>query len=207
GCGLVGAGGWWGGGGWLSVIVMAHRCRLLAAPDPADLLAIGVTNSEGVELFRGEGCDACRKTGYKGRVGVYELFIITEEVRSLILRKASSGEIRRMAVERGMISLREDAWAKARAGVATLDAMVPVTQRESGGPAGRPSRTAEQIGGGRPSRASWKRPMRAASSSAFSGTRTSPSRSRRSPSGAARSGSACRRSAGGASAAETCSPS
>ena len=57
-------------------------------PDPADLLAIGVTDAGGAELFRGEGCDACRKTGYKGRVGIYELFLISEEVRSLILRKA-----------------------------------------------------------------------------------------------------------------------
>jgi len=110
---------------------ICQTCRVLDAPDPADLLAIGVTNGQGVELFRGEGCDACRKTGYKGRVGVYELFIITEEVRSLILRKASSGEIRRMAVERGMISLREDAWAKARAGFTTVDEILRVTQEDS----------------------------------------------------------------------------
>src|SRR5215510_14367871 len=110
---------------------ICQTCRVLDAPDPADLLAIGVTNGQGVELFRGAGCDACRKTGYKGRVGVYELFIITEEVRSLILRKASSGEIRRMAVERGMISLREDAWAKARAGLTTVDEILRVTQEDS----------------------------------------------------------------------------
>ena len=110
---------------------ICQACRVLDAPDPADLLAIGVTNGQGVELFRGEGCDACRKTGYKGRVGVYELFIITEEVRSLILRKASTGEIRRMAVERGMISLREDSWAKARAGLTTVDEILRVTQEDS----------------------------------------------------------------------------
>jgi general secretion pathway protein E len=110
---------------------ICQACRVLDAPDPADLLAIGVTNGQGVELFRGEGCDACRKTGYKGRVGVYELFIITEEVRSLILRKASTGEIRRMAVERGMISLREDSWAKARAGFTTVDEILRVTQEDS----------------------------------------------------------------------------
>ncbi len=110
---------------------ICQTCRVADAPDPADLLAIGVTNGHGVELFRGEGCDACRKTGYKGRVGIYELFIITEEIRSLILRKASTGEIRRMAVESGMVTLREDAWAKARAGFTTVDEILRVTQEDS----------------------------------------------------------------------------
>src|SRR5262245_65102761 len=109
---------------------ICQACRVLDAPDPGDLLAIGVTNGHGVDLCRGEGCDACRKTGYKGRVGIYELFIISEDVRSLILRKASSGEIRRLAVERGMISLREDAWAKARSGFTTVDEILRVTQEE-----------------------------------------------------------------------------
>ena len=110
---------------------ICQTCRVLDAPDPGDLLAIGVTDGHGVELFRGEGCDACRKTGYKGRVGVYELFIITEEVRSLILRQASTGEIRRKAVENGMVTLREDAWAKARAGFTTVDEILRVTQEDS----------------------------------------------------------------------------
>ena len=110
---------------------ICQNCRVADAPDPGDLLAIGVTDGHGVDLFRGEGCDACRKTGYKGRVGIYELFIISEEVRSLILRKASSGEIRRLAVERGMVTLREDAWDKARAGLTTVDEILRVTQEDS----------------------------------------------------------------------------
>jgi len=107
------------------------HCRVLDVPDPADLVAIGVTSAHGVDLFRGAGCDACRKTGYKGRVGIYELFLISEEARSLILRKASTGEIRRLAVERGMISLRDDAWAKARAGLTTVEEILRVTQEDS----------------------------------------------------------------------------
>src|SRR5438445_8601749 len=117
---------------------ICQSCRVLDAPDPGDLLAIGVADGHGVELFRGEGCEACRKTGYKGRVGIYELFIITEEIRSLILRKASTGEIRRVAVEQGMVTLREDAWAKARSGFATIEEILRVTQEDSCGPARRP---------------------------------------------------------------------
>ena len=110
---------------------ICQSCRVLDAPDPGDLLAIGVADGHGVELFRGEGCEACRKTGYKGRVGIYELFIITEEIRSLILRKASTGEIRRIAVEQGMVTLREDAWAKARSGFTTIEEILRVTQEDS----------------------------------------------------------------------------
>jgi general secretion pathway protein E len=110
---------------------ICQSCRVADAPDPADLLAIGVSDGHGVDLFRGGGCEACRKTGYKGRVGIYELFIITEEVRSLILRKASTGEIRRKAVDHGMVTLREDAWAKARAGFTTVDEILRVTQEDS----------------------------------------------------------------------------
>ena len=110
---------------------ICSACRVPDAPDPGDLLAIGVADTTGVEMYRGQGCEACRKTGYKGRVGVYELFIITEEIRSLILRKASTGEIRRVAVEQGMVSLREDSWTKARAGLTTVEEILRVTQEDS----------------------------------------------------------------------------
>jgi type II secretory ATPase GspE/PulE/Tfp pilus assembly ATPase PilB-like protein len=109
---------------------ICQACRVPDAPDPGDLLAIGVPDPRGAELYRGQGCEACRKTGYKGRVGIYELFIITEDIRSLILRKASTGEIRRVAVEQGMVSLREDAWAKAQAGLTTIEEILRVTQED-----------------------------------------------------------------------------
>jgi general secretion pathway protein E len=110
---------------------ICQSCRVVDDPDPGDLLAIGVADGHGIDLFRGQGCETCRKTGYKGRVGVYELFIITEDIRSLILRKASTGEIRRVAVEQGMVSLREDAWTKARAGLTTVEEILRVTQEDS----------------------------------------------------------------------------
>jgi general secretion pathway protein E len=110
---------------------ICQNCRVADVPDPGDLLAIGVGDGHGAQLFRGEGCEACRKTGYKGRVGIYELFIITEDIRSLILRRASTGEIRRVAVEQGMVTLREDAWTKAQAGFTTIEEILRVTQEDS----------------------------------------------------------------------------
>jgi general secretion pathway protein E len=107
-----------------------QQCRAPYEPDPADLLAIGVSDYHGVELYRGKGCDACRKTGYKGRIGIYELFVIGEEIRSLILRKAATSEIRRMAMDRGMTTLREDGWVKAQAGLTTVEEILRVTQED-----------------------------------------------------------------------------
>jgi general secretion pathway protein E len=84
-----------------------------------------------VELFHGKGCDDCRGTGYRGRTGIYELFRITDETRGLIVRKIPAGEIRRHAVAQGMVTLREDAWAKACAGLTTVEEILRVTQEDT----------------------------------------------------------------------------
>jgi len=110
---------------------ICQACRAPDHPDPAELLALGITDATGMELFRGKGCDECRGTGYRGRTGIYELFKISEETRSLIVQKVPGGEIRRHAVERGMATLREDAWAKACAGLTTVAEIVRVTQEDS----------------------------------------------------------------------------
>jgi len=69
--------------------------------------------------------------GLPGTHRIYELFIVTEEARSLILSKRPSGEIRRHAIERGMITLRDDGWAKARVGITTVEEILRVTQEDS----------------------------------------------------------------------------
>jgi type II secretory ATPase GspE/PulE/Tfp pilus assembly ATPase PilB-like protein len=120
--------------GVLAQRLVRRICAACRAPDPADpaeLLALGVTEATGIELFRGKGCDECRGTGYRGRTGIYELFRITDEARSLIIRKTPAGEIRRHAVEHGMVTLREDAWAKACAGQTTVAEILRVTQEDS----------------------------------------------------------------------------
>ena len=107
-------------------------CRGPYDAEPGDLVALGLTREEWHQpLFRGAGCGECRGTGYRGRTGIYELFVINEDVRSLILRKAATGEIRRYATEHGMINLRGDGWAKARAGNTTVEEVLRVTQEDS----------------------------------------------------------------------------
>jgi general secretion pathway protein E len=106
-------------------------CRVAEAPSAADIEALGVTAPKGVALYRGRGCDECRGTGYRGRTAIYELFAITEDVRSLILRRASSREIRRLAIEGGMTTLRTDGWTRACEGVTTVEEVLRVTQEDA----------------------------------------------------------------------------
>ena len=106
-------------------------CRLPDAPSAADFDALGVRPEPGAQLWRGKGCDECRGTGYRGRSGIYELFPITEDARSLILKRASGRDIRRYAIEAGMATLRMDGWARAREGLTTVEEILRVTQEDA----------------------------------------------------------------------------
>src|SRR5438093_1347569 len=106
-------------------------CRASDTPSPADLTALGIAGADGARLYRGRGCDECRGTGYRGRTGIYELFPITEDARSLILRRAPTRDVRRAALEAGMVTLRLDGWAKACAGVTTVEEILRVTQEDA----------------------------------------------------------------------------
>jgi general secretion pathway protein E len=106
-------------------------CRVEDTPSRADLQALGVDADGSYALYRGKGCEECRGTGYRGRFGIYELFPITEDVRSLVLRRASTPEIRRHAIEAGMVTLRLDGWLKARDGLTTVEEILRVTQEDA----------------------------------------------------------------------------
>jgi type II secretory ATPase GspE/PulE/Tfp pilus assembly ATPase PilB-like protein len=67
------------------------------------------------------GCDRCGGTGYKGRLGLYELMVVTEPLRDLVIRRASTNEMSRTAVEEGMIPLRADGMIKAAKGTTTVE--------------------------------------------------------------------------------------
>ena len=109
---------------------ICEACRIPDTPSAADLEALDIRPDAGMQLYRGRGCDECRGTGYRGRTAIYELFPITEDVRSLILRRATSREIRRQAIEAGMTTLRDDGWAKACDGLTTIEEILRVTQED-----------------------------------------------------------------------------
>jgi type IV pilus assembly protein PilB len=82
---------------------------------------------DGVKLYRGRGCERCKSTGYAGRVAIIELMTITDEIRKLIIKRASAMEIGKVAVEQGMRTLRMVALDKVREGVSTLEQTLVVT--------------------------------------------------------------------------------
>ena len=96
---------------------------------PEALAEIGFPAEEAQTLkaYKGQGCSTCNNTGYKGRVGLYEVMEITDEIRELILIGASALELRKKAIEDGMTTLRESGLHKIRAGITTVEEVVRET--------------------------------------------------------------------------------
>jgi type II secretory ATPase GspE/PulE/Tfp pilus assembly ATPase PilB-like protein len=118
--------------------VLAQRlvrrvCRTCRRPAELGVEALrevaGGTGAD-VEAVEGQGCEECAQTGYRGRCGIYELLIVTEGIRQLVLKRASADIIREAAVRQGMRTLREDGWEKVRTGVTSVAEVVRVTQEE-----------------------------------------------------------------------------
>ena len=84
-------------------------------------------DAQKVKLVKGKGCPNCNNTGYKGRVGLYEVMEITDALREMILCGASALELRKQAVEEGMISLRGSGLQKLRDGVTTVEEILRET--------------------------------------------------------------------------------
>ena len=104
-------------------------CKKEAPMPPEALMEVGFSADDAGSLttFKGKGCSTCNNTGYKGRVGLYEVMEVNDEIRELILIGASSLELRKKAIEDGMITLRESGLQKVRAGVTTLEEVVRET--------------------------------------------------------------------------------
>jgi type IV pilus assembly protein PilB len=108
---------------------ICSNCKEPHPTPPQALIQAGFTpeDAKSVVPNRGKGCDKCNKTGYKGRVGLYEVMEVTEELRELILVGASALEPRRKAVEEGMITLRNSGLRKVKDGLTTIDEVVRET--------------------------------------------------------------------------------
>ncbi|PKI90262.1 type II secretion system protein GspE [Actinomycetales bacterium SN12] len=108
---------------------LCTRCREPYHEDPSTLRAIGfpVQPGENVVLHRAKGCPTCSNTGYKGRIGLHEVMAMSEQIEHLVVTSASGTEIRRRAIEEGMVSLREDGWSKVQAGQTTIEEILRVT--------------------------------------------------------------------------------
>jgi len=99
---------------------------------PPDYLAeIGVPVKElGTRFQRGAGCDQCRQTGYQGRAAIYEVCVITEPLRKLIMHRRDGSELKQCAIAEGMETLRQDGWRRVAQGSTTIEEVVRVTQTD-----------------------------------------------------------------------------
>jgi general secretion pathway protein E len=99
---------------------------------PPDYLAeIGFPVRElGTRFLRGGGCEQCRQTGYQGRAAIYEICVVTEPLRKLIMQKRDGGELKQCAISEGMITLRHDGWRRVAQGRTTIEEVVRVTQTD-----------------------------------------------------------------------------
>jgi type IV pilus assembly protein PilB len=104
-------------------------CKVENPLPPEALVEVGFSAEESKTLktYKGSGCKTCNNTGYKGRIGLYEVMEVTDEVRELILIGASALELRKRAIEDGMITLRESGLHKIRNGVTTIEEVVRET--------------------------------------------------------------------------------
>ncbi|MEO7361997.1 MAG: ATPase, T2SS/T4P/T4SS family [Gemmatimonadaceae bacterium] len=110
------------------VRVICTNCKTEQAPEPSLLRRFGVQDLDISRVWKGAGCDNCRGTGYRGRKGVYELFVMDSDLRIEVQKRRGSEEIRQLAVAKGMRSLQEDGLRLVRAGETTLDEVLRVAR-------------------------------------------------------------------------------
>jgi type IV pilus assembly protein PilB len=115
---------------------ICKNCKSEYQISGTELAAVGVRmqmdGGAKIKIFKGMGCDTCHGTGYKGRVGVYEVMEINEEMRQLIVTKSPPSAIRTAAAKTGVEPLREVALKKMMSGQTTIDEVVRVTVAEAG---------------------------------------------------------------------------
>lgn len=110
---------------------ICRQCRQAAELPVESLIEAGFSPSEAPEILtcRGRGCDACNYTGYKGRVGLFEVMEIGDVLRELILRGGTSAQLKQTAIQDGMITLRASGLQKIRDGITTLEEILRETAR------------------------------------------------------------------------------
>jgi general secretion pathway protein E len=111
------------------VRMVCRECRVPYVPSPGELETLGLTRIEpGDTFFRAGGCPACANTGYTGRNAIYEMLPVDDAVRELVMKNSDASHIKRVAMERGMHSLRQDGVLKVRRGLTTAEEVMRVTQ-------------------------------------------------------------------------------
>jgi type II secretory ATPase GspE/PulE/Tfp pilus assembly ATPase PilB-like protein len=113
------------------VRTICKACKEEYRPDAELLREVGFPVGDGkTRFYRGRGCEECRFTGYKGRCGIYEILVMQENMRPLVIERASSTTLKQQAITNGMKTLRDDGWVKVKHGVTTVEEVGRVTQED-----------------------------------------------------------------------------
>ena len=107
---------------------ICDKCKEEYGPSEDIVKGLGIDQKKG--FFKGKGCSACKNTGYRERIGIFELLIVNDRIRKLIVDKASSDIIKKIAIETGMKTLRDDGLDKVLKGVTTPEEVIKATQEE-----------------------------------------------------------------------------
>ncbi len=112
------------------VRVVCRECRVPYTPSPAELQTLGLARVEPGDLFyrAGPGCPACLHTGYAGRQAIYEMLLVNDAIRDLVMARSESNVIKKKAMQMGMRTLRQDGVLKVRRGITTAEEVMRVTQ-------------------------------------------------------------------------------
>jgi type IV pilus assembly protein PilB len=122
------------------VLIVAQRlirkvCRKCGAPQKIPVrvlidLGFSPEEAEGVTVLQGRGCEICNNTGYKGRTGLFEVMEVSQTIKEMILARAQSKDIKKKAIEAGMISLRRSGLIKIKSGITSIEEVVRETVRD-----------------------------------------------------------------------------
>ncbi len=106
---------------------LCKHCREAYRPGPREAPA-DLQLGPDEKVYRAKGCRECRGTGFSGRQGIFELMLMDDDIRDLVLERSSTNKINRVATEHGLVLLREDGWSKVRRGVTTIKEIVRATK-------------------------------------------------------------------------------
>lgn len=112
------------------VRTICTRCAEPVAYEEEYLRELGIPMDPPPVLYRGKGCEHCRQTGYRGRVAIYEICVLSEQLRRLVVKKATGTEMKARAVGDGMGTLRTDGWRRVLRGQTTIEEVLRVTQAD-----------------------------------------------------------------------------
>lgn len=81
-------------------------------------------------IYEAVGCETCRGTGFHGRTGIYEILVVTERIRQMVVARATTTEIKNAAMQMGMRTLRQDGWSKVLDGITTIEEVLRVSEED-----------------------------------------------------------------------------